>query len=67
MDVSVYQCWKTKQPSTNRIGPCMCNVTVTRVCIVGVLVASCECVKEGAEAHAVAQPGLQVCCQFELM
>lgn len=58
---------KLNSQGQTRIGPCMCNVTVTRVCIVGVLVASCECVIEGAEAHAVAQPGLQMCCQFELM
>lgn len=31
------------------------------MCIVGVLVASCECVVEGAEAHAVAQLEIQTC------
>lgn len=44
---------KLHSQGQTRIGPCMCNVTVTRVCIVSVLVASCECVIEGAEAHAV--------------
>lgn len=45
----------------------MCDVMVTCVCIVSVLVVSCECVMEGALVQAVAQPGPQMCSQLELM
>lgn len=67
MDILVHQCWKTNSQGQSCKGLYMCDVMVTRVCIVSVLVASCECVMEGAIVQAVAQPGPQMCCQLELM
>lgn len=58
---------KINSQGQSRLGLYMCDVMVTRVCIVSVLVASCECVMEGALVQAVAQPGPQMCCQLEVM